>query len=37
MRAIFHGIPIRMIEYHGEEMIGVDTMEDFDKVKILLG
>jgi len=26
-----------MIEYHGEEMIGVDTIEDFNKVKILLG
>ena len=37
MRAIFNDIPIKMIEYHGEEMIGVDTIEDFNKVKILLG
>jgi 3-deoxy-manno-octulosonate cytidylyltransferase (CMP-KDO synthetase) len=37
MRAIFNNIPIKMIEYHGEEMIGVDTIEDFNKVKILLG
>ena len=36
MRAIFNGIPIKMIESQGKEMIGVDTIEDFNKVKILL-
>ena len=36
MRAIFNDIPIKMIEYHGKEMIGVDTIEDFNKIKILL-
>ena len=36
MRAIFNDIPIKMIEYHGQEMVGVDTIEDFNKVKILL-
>ena len=36
MRAIFNDIPIKMIQYQGKEMIGVDTIEDFNKVKILL-
>ena len=36
MRAIFNGIQIKMIEHLGKKMIGVDTIEEFNKVKSLL-
>lgn len=36
LRAISNQISIKMIEHQGSEMIGVDTREDFEKVKKLL-